>query len=381
MWKNDSPQRLKMTSIRTNQSAITALQSLGRATSQLNQTHARLSSGLTVSGAKDEPAIYSIAQNLKANSESWTSAQRSLVRGQSILDVASAGVADAEDALQKMQEQAVSLTDPSLSSGSRNAIQGEIQRLVTAFDAAINGASFDGINLLNRPGSWTGDMVSSFQQSGPTLSIHLPVEITTVGGWMPFGVSLVSAQHVADGTGAITNIAIEPMHPSPYGDQHNDWDLPSALPPGTVSFTYNPATGYFGMAISGNSARPVDIVSDPSGGTTRLGTWDLRSGAIGLSALDFNDPASVVQAVKTARDIVTEAGQAIGSKQNGLERANIAAVKTQDALNAGIGTLVDADLGKESAILQAQQIKQQLATQALSIASQQPQWILNLFNR
>ena len=50
-----------------------------------------------------------------------------------------------------------------------------------------------------------------------------------------------------------------------------------------------------------------------------------------------------------------------------------------DALNAGLGALVDADLARESAQLQALQIRQQLGTQALSLANQAPQTLLSLF--
>ena len=45
----------------------------------------------------------------------------------------------------------------------------------------------------------------------------------------------------------------------------------------------------------------------------------------------------------------------------------------------GVGNLVDADLAKESARLQALQVQQQLGAQALSIANQSPQVILSLF--
>jgi len=50
-----------------------------------------------------------------------------------------------------------------------------------------------------------------------------------------------------------------------------------------------------------------------------------------------------------------------------------------DSLNTGLGALVDADLAKESANLQALQIRQQLGTQALSLANQAPQTLLSLF--
>ena len=50
-----------------------------------------------------------------------------------------------------------------------------------------------------------------------------------------------------------------------------------------------------------------------------------------------------------------------------------------DATETGLGAIVDADMAKESAMLQALQVKQQLASQALSIANQAPQSLLGLF--
>ena len=50
-----------------------------------------------------------------------------------------------------------------------------------------------------------------------------------------------------------------------------------------------------------------------------------------------------------------------------------------DALNSGLGSLIDADLAKESAQMQSLQIRQQLGTQSLSIANQAPQSLLSLF--
>jgi flagellin len=53
--------------------------------------------------------------------------------------------------------------------------------------------------------------------------------------------------------------------------------------------------------------------------------------------------------------------------------------KLSDVVEASVGNLVDADLAKESAKLQALQVKQQLGIQALSIANQAPQAIMSLF--
>jgi len=53
--------------------------------------------------------------------------------------------------------------------------------------------------------------------------------------------------------------------------------------------------------------------------------------------------------------------------------------KLQDTITSGVGNLVDADVAKESATLQALQTKQQLGVQALSIANSSSSILLSLF--
>jgi flagellin len=69
----------------------------------------------------------------------------------------------------------------------------------------------------------------------------------------------------------------------------------------------------------------------------------------------------------------------LGAQAKQIENHNKFVSKLTDVLQAGIGNLVDADVAKESAHLQALQVQQQLGAQALSIANQAPQIILSLF--
>lgn len=69
----------------------------------------------------------------------------------------------------------------------------------------------------------------------------------------------------------------------------------------------------------------------------------------------------------------------LGAQAKQVEKHNIFVGKLMDSLEVGIGNLVDADMAKESARLQALQVQQQLGAQALSIANQAPQIILSLF--
>jgi flagellin len=53
--------------------------------------------------------------------------------------------------------------------------------------------------------------------------------------------------------------------------------------------------------------------------------------------------------------------------------------KKMDALDGGLGALVDADLAKESSVLEALKVRQQLGVQTLGLANQGPQVLLGLF--
>jgi flagellin len=111
------------------------------------------------------------------------------------------------------------------------------------------------------------------------------------------------------------------------------------------------------MSISGSI---ITLASTASLGTVTLST-------------------AVVNAVKTSLDNVNQALANMGSDVKKLEAHGGFVNKLMDSLTEGVGNLVDADLAKESAMLQALQVKQQLGVQALSIANGQPQIILSLF--
>lgn len=89
--------------------------------------------------------------------------------------------------------------------------------------------------------------------------------------------------------------------------------------------------------------------------------------------------STVAGQLETSLDNVNQALARLGTKSKSLEIHDSFVTKLSDALETGIGNLVDADLAKESARLQAMQVKQQLGIQALGIANSAPQSILSYF--
>lgn len=89
--------------------------------------------------------------------------------------------------------------------------------------------------------------------------------------------------------------------------------------------------------------------------------------------------AEVASDIAGSLDNVNQALARLGTASKSLEVHSSFVTKLSDELEKGIGNLVDADLAKDSARLQALQVKQQLGIQALSIANQAPGTILALF--
>jgi flagellin len=113
-----------------------------------------------------------------------------------------------------------------------------------------------------------------------------------------------------------------------------------------------------------------------------LPTLDFTLPTLGLSTVTLTSAAiaSTSRAsVEAALTTVNSALARLGVATKRVESHEIFVSKLQDAITGGIGSLVDADLASESARLQSLQVKQQLGTQALSIANQAPQSILALF--
>ena len=89
--------------------------------------------------------------------------------------------------------------------------------------------------------------------------------------------------------------------------------------------------------------------------------------------------SDIASQIGTSLDNVNGALARLGTKSKALEIHQTFVTKLSDALESGIGNLVDADMAKESAKLQSLQVKQQLGVQALSIANAAPQSVLGFF--
>lgn len=130
-------------------------------------------------------------------------------------------------------------------------------------------------------------------------------------------------------------------------------------------------------------ATEISVVKDTAGGKVVLGKATATNGEAAITTVASATPVAAAAAttanVQAAIDAVTGALSTFGTQSKSIGRQLTFVGKLQDALETGVGNLVDADLAKESARLTALQTKQQLGVQALSIANQSSSILLGLF--
>jgi len=141
-----------------------------------------------------------------------------------------------------------------------------------------------------------------------------------------------------------------------------------------------------GINLIKNGATNVAALANSTGTSVlTVSAQDLSVGGGNITVASTGTIGTVTQAtamiatVQTSINNVSASLAKLGKASKSLASNLLFVGKLQDSITAGVGNLVDADLAKESAKLQALQTKQQLGTQALSIANQAPQSVLGLF--
>lgn len=143
----------------------------------------------------------------------------------------------------------------------------------------------------------------------------------------------------------------------------------------------------------GGSVTALQSLQDSD--TSSAATWNPDSLSVANQQLDLGGPVVTVAAsgnissqasaqamidtLTTTQANLKTSLSTLGSASRKIDAQSTFTSKLSDSIEGGIGNLVDADLAKESARLQALQVKQQLGVQALSIANQAPQTITSLF--
>jgi flagellin len=400
-----------MSSILTNTSAMVALQTMKSINASLSKTTADISTGKTVASAKDNAAVWAISKVMESDVKGFKGINDSLSLGSSTIAVARQASETVTDLLTEIKGKIVAAQESNV---DRAKIQTDIVALRSQISSVVGAAQFNGLNLVN--GSQTTvDILASLDRGGTSVvasSITVNAQDLSIGAYAAKGVLAGSdgvstnadtAGFAIDGGGGTGTIVIDDSTDAfAAGDS-------VSITIGGKSATYTvtaedvaSTTAADLVAIGLKKAIETlgieDLTVDYDSGTpgtlafTNAGTEDLSvsaqfknagSGGLGaLSSIDVSTSAGAAAAlgnIEAMMQTSIDAAAAFGSIQTRVDIQKDFVSKLTDSMKAGIGSLVDADMEEASARLQALQVQQQLSTQALSIANQQPQSLLSLF--
>ncbi len=136
-------------SVITNNGANTALEYLTATQGQLSATQNAINSGLKVADARDNGAVYAIAQNQRAAVAGYTSVINSINNGTSSIDVALSAGQSISDLLIQLKTAALSASDSSLDTASRQALNANFTALRDQITTIVSNATFNGFNLVD----------------------------------------------------------------------------------------------------------------------------------------------------------------------------------------------------------------------------------------
>ena len=138
-----------MTSVNTNYGALVALQSLNQTTRELSEVQNRVNTGLKVASAKDNGAVFAIAEGQRARVASLGAVTDGIDRATSVIDVGLSAGEAIGDILKQLKEKAVAAQANDLSQDQRDALQADFNALRNQIDQIANAATFNGSNLVN----------------------------------------------------------------------------------------------------------------------------------------------------------------------------------------------------------------------------------------
>ena len=187
-------------SVNTNNGALIALQYLNATQSQLSTVQTQINSGLKVSSARDDGSTYAIAQNQRGAVAGYSAVTDSLSRGTSAIDVALSAGQSISDLLIQLKTKALSASDTSLDTASRQALNQDFVALRDQITTIVKNAVFNGINLVD--GSTT--QITALASSDGTRRITTSAQKLTLSGSI---VTLKSTATISTSAKASTLVA------------------------------------------------------------------------------------------------------------------------------------------------------------------------------
>lgn len=394
--------------INYNVQAMNANLALNRADGKVSQSIRKLSSGLKVSEAKDNPSGYAMSKRMNMQIEGISRATQSSNDAINIISIADGALQEVSDMIQRMSELATRCASDTMTDSDRKLCQDEITQLKREVQRVASTTEFNGQTLLD----------GSFDLKGYTDDLSM--KVATYSDETPIGeYSVKQFSLVYDDDGNIdpdkTILQNDGLVGTALGGGEA-WPEDARITEVNGNLVTITGVNHFSITFDVSGLLPDPKTPNATSQTvalskvqiTGLGAMDMQIGAnedqilsiripelslklMGIEDLDLgpdNDKypslsaqersSRAMDACKTALTYVNDMRSRLGAYQNRLEHTVAALNVTNEALTGAYSGLVDADMAEETVTYSTQQIISQAATSVLAQANDRPSQALQL---
>ena len=388
---------MTMNSINTNAQSLIALQSLNVTNEQLSATQKRVTTGFRVSDARDDGGAFAVAQSVKSDMAGVVAVNEQLGGIKGVLETTFAALSVVSDTMKKIRATLTRLADGAISRDQRATYEEQYRDLVKQVESFVDDAFYNGRSLLSTDASAGGGDIAAVRNEaggvftieavdGDTLKLDpnaFPPQPTTTEFEAAVKAQLEveleaadpvawAAKTAAEKTTAI-NTAFAASTPAQKQTKFNDnkirdelaQELEAADPAGWAAKTAAQKTTAITTAFSALTPAQKQVRTDARVLSEKIAeaqSWIQTGG-------DFDVVETKISSA------LNQFGTAMSFVENQMGYNS----EKLDSMTSGLGSLVDADLARESSALEALKVRQQLGVQTLSLANQGPQVLLGLF--
>lgn len=376
-------------SINTNLGALTALRFYQANAVLLDDVRERVATGLRVAGPRDDSSSFSVAQGVRADIKAWSAVDTGLSTAEGLLTVTLAAGTTISEILGELKKKVIEYSAADVS--RQPIIAADIDSLMESIDLVAENANFAGANLITEDESTIivpqppDEGVLQTVSKGPGPPVDGPTHsLGAVTGTLRVNYELTA------GAGGQVRIIYN-------GNTVASSGLGGPNSPGTLTFSYPAApdqdfniqitgaaktleyTFFLDTDVNSSSTGGYQVLSDITGSVIDVQHRSMLAADIELDSATILDSvqAGLAQVEAAQREISLSLGY-YASKLHEVKAARQAAGRFQDALAEGLGSLVDTDLYRDSAQLAAARVREALSLEALSLANNRPQVIIDL---
>ncbi len=389
-----------MTEITLSTAVRDSLLSLQTTTKLINRTQGRLSTGLAVASAIDDPIKFFQAKTLADRAIDFNEKKSGIDQGISTLTAGLDGAESIEAVVAQMK--GIAVAAKSATSATIAELVSQFNDLRTQIANLAKDTQYQGLNLINGTGQ---TLTVSFSTDTSSTLIVNSVDVTEGGA----GLAIRKVLTAADLSGSVFNVSYDfatALTVSSGSTLTITYAGESAFTfgsAGTYTFLYGTHTVTVSVGSAGQASATFTTTQTLAAGPTFTFTIDAQSN-VGANEVEFAGVTTGVSVtvgdvtgqyvidssfVTQINRLVTDLESALATLRTKTQTlgSNVALLQTRleftanyvNTLETGAGKLTLADLNEEGANLLALQTRQQLGIQALSFAGQAEQGILALF--